>query len=74
MRDTLLRLDPCGVPQVYATSMAMLVTMVVSVAVFDLRPTLQLFLGIVTASISLALYYVQPQVLAATDSDEKLPK
>ena len=45
--------------------MAMLVTMAVSVAFFSLAPSLQLLLGILTAAISLALYYVPPATLAA---------
>ena len=45
--------------------MAMLVTMVISVAFFSLEPSLQLLLGILTAAISLALYYVPPATLAA---------
>lgn len=45
--------------------MAMLVTMIVSVAFFSLEPSLQLLLGILTAAISLALYYVPPATLAA---------
>ncbi len=63
--------------QVYATSMAMLVTMVVSVAAFGLAPTLQLGLGIATASISLVLYYLPPSALLASESSDvaaKLPK
>lgn len=53
--------------QVYATSMAMLVTLLVSVAFFGLSPSLQLLLGILTASISLLLYYVPPgRLLEAT--------
>ena len=62
--------------QVYATSMAMLVTMVVSVAAFGLAPTLQLGLGIATASISLVLYYLPPAALIAAeppDGSGKLP-
>lgn len=59
--------------------MAMLVTMVASVALFDLAPTVQLGLGIATASISLMLYYLPPSALLATappeEKDrEKLPK
>ena len=57
--------------------MAMLVTMVVSVAAFGLAPTLQLGLGIATASISLVLYYLPPGALLASDSTDvasKLPK
>ena len=53
----------CTVLQVYATSMAMLVTMLVSIALFGLSPTLQLGLGIATASISLVLYYGTPALL-----------
>lgn len=65
--------------QVYATSMAMLVTMLASVALFDLAPSMQLGLGIATASISLMLYYLPPSALAATAAPEekdreKLPK
>ena len=46
--------------KVYSTSMAMLVTMVFSVFMFNISPTLQLLLGIVTASASLILYYLNP--------------
>ena len=61
--------------------MAMLVTMLISVAFFGLSPTLQLGLGIATASISLVLYYGTPSALmnvravpmAVTPSD-KLPR
>ena len=60
--------------QVYATSMAMLVTTVVSVLFFGLQPSLQLLLGIVTASISLALYYVSPNLLLETGKVQKLPR
>ena len=60
--------------QVYATSMAMLVTTVVSVLFFALQPSLQLLLGIVTASISLVLYYVSPALLLETGKAQRLPK
>jgi len=49
--------------KVYATSMAMVVTMVVSVALFALVPSLQMLLGVATASISLVLYYTPPKML-----------
>ncbi len=49
--------------QVYATSMAMVVTMLVSVVLFQLVPSLQMLLGIATASISLVLYYLPPAKL-----------
>ena len=53
--------------QVYATSMAMVVTMVVSVLLFALVPSMQLLLGISTASISLILYYFPPSTLLASE-------
>ena len=54
--------------------MAMLVTTVVSVLFFALQPSLQLLLGIVTASISLVLYYVSPALLLETSKAQRLPK
>jgi hypothetical protein len=54
--------------------MAMLVTLVVSVAFFGLAPSLQLVLGILTASISLVLYYVSPAVLLDTTSSVASPR
>ena len=36
-----------------------------SIALFSLVPSLQLMLGITTASISLVLYYVSPSMLLA---------
>lgn len=59
--------------QVYATSMAMFVTTVVSVTFFELAPSLQLVLGILTASISLVLYYISPSVLL-DNKPSRLPK
>lgn len=44
--------------KVYATSSAMFITAVISIALFGLEPSLQLFLGIITATISLLLYYL----------------
>lgn len=62
--------------QVYATSMAMLVTMAASVALFGLEPSLQLALGIATAIISLILYYLPPSALVASEAPDaaKIPK
>ena len=54
--------------KVYSTSMAMMVTMVVSVFVFDIAPNLQLVLGIITASMSLQLYYINPLDLLPSTS------
>lgn len=55
--------------KVYSTSMAMLVTMVVSIFLFDIAPNLQLILGIITASLSLHLYYLNP-----TDLGSEVPR
>ena len=54
--------------------MAMVVTMVVSIALFSLVPSLQLMLGITTASISLVLYYVSPSMLLATPETDLAAK
>lgn len=43
--------------------MAMLATMLASIALFGLVPSLQLLLGIATASISLLLYYLPARAL-----------
>lgn len=65
-----------SIMKVYATSMAMLVTMAASVALFGLEPSLQLALGIATASISLVLYYLPASALVATDAPDaaRIPK
>eukprot|EP00192_Tetraselmis_astigmatica_P013446 CAMPEP_0117657502 /NCGR_PEP_ID=MMETSP0804-20121206/5365_1 /TAXON_ID=1074897 /ORGANISM="Tetraselmis astigmatica, Strain CCMP880" /LENGTH=320 /DNA_ID=CAMNT_0005463961 /DNA_START=303 /DNA_END=1265 /DNA_ORIENTATION=+ len=47
--------------KVYATSSAMLITALLSIWFFDLQPTLQLFMGIVIACISLNLYFLPPE-------------
>lgn len=60
-----------SIMKVYATSMSMLVTTVASVALFGLSPSLQLYLGILTASISLSLYYMPPSMLFATEASTK---
>ena len=54
--------------KVYSTSMAMMVTMVLSVFLFDIAPNLQLVLGIITASMSLQLYYLNPMDLIPSAS------
>ncbi|GLJ36875.1 hypothetical protein SUGI_0745090 [Cryptomeria japonica] len=45
-----------NIVKVYATSMAMLLTMVLSVYLFDFKPTLQLFLGVLICIMSLQIY------------------
>jgi len=52
-----------NIVKVYATSMAMLLTMVISIKLFEFRPTLQLFLGILICCMSLQLYYTPAESL-----------
>ncbi|CAK9873518.1 unnamed protein product [Sphagnum jensenii] len=52
-----------NIVKVYATSMAMLLTMVLSIYLFNFRPTLQLFLGILICCMSLQMYFAPPQSL-----------
>lgn len=64
-----------SIVKVYATSLAMLLTTLVSIAFFSLQPTLQMGLGIVVASSSVVLYYVPPATLGALpDTPAKLPR
>jgi UDP-sugar transporter A1/2/3 len=50
--------------KVYATSSAMMITALLSIWFFELEPTLQLFMGIVIACISLNLYFLPSEVSA----------
>ncbi|KAK9280198.1 hypothetical protein L1049_013885 [Liquidambar formosana] len=52
-----------NIVKVYSTSMAMLLTMVLSVFLFNFRPTLQLFLGIIICMMSLHMYFAAPNML-----------
>uniref|UniRef100_A0A5B6YN47 CMP-sialic acid transporter 1 n=1 Tax=Davidia involucrata TaxID=16924 RepID=A0A5B6YN47_DAVIN len=52
-----------NIVKVYSTSMAMLLTMVISVFLFNFRPTLQLFLGIIICMMSLHMYFAPPSML-----------
>ncbi|XP_024459992.1 CMP-sialic acid transporter 1 isoform X2 [Populus trichocarpa] len=52
-----------NIVKVYATSMAMLLTMVWSVYLFSFKPTLQLFLGIIICMMSLHMYFAPPNML-----------
>ncbi|CAI0441586.1 unnamed protein product [Linum tenue] len=52
-----------NIVKVYSTSMAMLLTMVLSVLLFSFKPTLQLFLGIIICMMSLHMYFAPPHVL-----------
>eukprot|EP00899_Mesostigma_viride_P016116 jgi/Mesvir1/24505/Mv21853-RA.2 len=53
--------------KVYATSMAMLLTLLISAVFFDLSPSLQLFLGILIAFFSLQLYFMPVKDLLADE-------
>ncbi|CAA2951686.1 CMP-sialic acid transporter 1 [Olea europaea subsp. europaea] len=52
-----------NIVKVYSTSMAMLLTMVLSVFLFDFKPTVQLFLGIIVCMMSLHMYFAPPTTL-----------
>ncbi|XVF22420.1 hypothetical protein REPUB_Repub12eG0170800 [Reevesia pubescens] len=52
-----------NIVKVYSTSMAMLLTMVLSVFLFSFKPTLQLFLGIIVCMMSLHMYFAPPNIL-----------
>ncbi|KAG9448392.1 hypothetical protein H6P81_014520 [Aristolochia fimbriata] len=52
-----------NIVKVYSTSMAMLLTMVLSVYLFEFKPTLQLFLGIIICMMSLHMYFAPPNML-----------
>ncbi|GJS61624.1 putative mitochondrial protein [Tanacetum coccineum] len=55
--------DPALCAFVYSTSMAMLLTMVLSVFLFTFKPTLQLLLGIIICIMSLHMYFAPPSTL-----------
>ncbi|XP_042027040.1 CMP-sialic acid transporter 1-like [Salvia splendens] len=69
-----------NIVKVYSTSMAMLLTMLVSVYIFNFKPTLQLFLRIIICMMSLHMYFAPPTVLvdlpltakASTESVEEV--
>ncbi|XP_058225684.1 CMP-sialic acid transporter 1-like [Rhododendron vialii] len=52
-----------NIVKVYSTSMAMLLTMVLSVFLFSFKPTLQLFLGIIICITSLHMYFAPANML-----------
>ncbi|KAK6947890.1 Nucleotide-sugar transporter [Dillenia turbinata] len=52
-----------NIVKVYSTSMAMLLTMVLSVYLFNFKPTLQLFLGIIICMMSLHMYFAPANML-----------
>ncbi|KAG9454442.1 hypothetical protein H6P81_007346 [Aristolochia fimbriata] len=52
-----------NIVKVYSTSMAMLLTMVLSAYLFEFKPTLQLFLGIIICMMSLHMYFAPSNML-----------
>ncbi|KAK1268192.1 CMP-sialic acid transporter 1 [Acorus gramineus] len=52
-----------NIVKVYSTSMAMLLTMVLSVYLFNFKPTVQLFLGIIICMMSLQMYFAPAHML-----------
>ena len=62
-----------SIVKVYATSLAMFLTMMVSLWLFNFQPNLQLLLGILAASSSLQLYYMRPQDMLPKDVLHTLP-
>lgn len=60
-----------NIVKVYSTSMAMLLTMVLSVYLFNFKPTLQLFLGIIICMMSLHMYFAPPSMLVDFPSAAK---
>ncbi|KAF7826148.1 CMP-sialic acid transporter 1 [Senna tora] len=52
-----------NIVKVYSTSMAMLLTMIISIYLFNFKPTLQLFLGIIICMMSLHMYFAPPNML-----------
>ncbi|KAG7956389.1 hypothetical protein I3843_11G121800 [Carya illinoinensis] len=60
-----------NIVKVYSTSMAMLLTMVLSVYLFNFKPTLQLFLGIFICMMSLHMYFAPPNMLVDLPSTTK---
>ncbi|XP_078439638.1 nucleotide-sugar transporter family protein [Wolffia australiana] len=60
-----------NIVKVYSTSMAMLLTMILSIFLFNFRPTLQLFLGIIICMMSLHMYFAPLRMLVDLPPDLK---
>ncbi|GAV63543.1 Nuc_sug_transp domain-containing protein [Cephalotus follicularis] len=60
-----------NIVKVYSTSMAMLLTMVLSIHLFHFKPTVQLFLGIIICMMSLHMYFAPPSMLVDLPSTSK---
>ncbi|KAM0939426.1 putative nucleotide-sugar transporter [Dioscorea sansibarensis] len=58
--------------KVYSTSMAMLLTMILSIYLFSFQPTIQLFLGIIICMMSVHMYFAPPQMLIDMPTESKI--
>ncbi|KZV38019.1 CMP-sialic acid transporter 1 [Dorcoceras hygrometricum] len=63
-----------NIVKVYSTSMAMLLTMVLSVFLFNFKPTVQLYLGIMICMMSLHMYFAPPSMLVDLPLTTKTPQ
>ncbi|MQL78508.1 hypothetical protein Taro_010943 [Colocasia esculenta] len=63
-----------NIVKVYSTSMAMLLTMVLSIFLFNFRPTLQLFLGIIICMMSLHMYFAPANMLVDLPTSKAMPE
>ncbi|XP_019704368.1 CMP-sialic acid transporter 1 isoform X2 [Elaeis guineensis] len=62
-----------NIVKVYSTSMAMLLTMVLSIFLFNFKPSVQLFLGIIICVISLHMYFAPVHMLVDLPVTSKRP-
>lgn len=62
-----------NIVKVYSTSMAMLLTMIFSIYLFNFKPTLQLFLGIIICMMSLHMYFAPPNALVSLPPPPERP-
>nr|XP_010924820.1 CMP-sialic acid transporter 1 [Elaeis guineensis] len=60
-----------NIVKVYSTSMAMLLTMVLSIYLFNIKPTVQLFLGIVICIMSIHMYFAPANMLVDLPTTSK---
>ncbi|KAL9230968.1 hypothetical protein vseg_006249 [Gypsophila vaccaria] len=60
-----------NIVKVYSTSMAMLLTMILSVYLFNFKPTVQLFLGIIICMMSVHMYFAPSSSLVELPATTK---
>ncbi|KAK1376646.1 CMP-sialic acid transporter 1 [Heracleum sosnowskyi] len=63
-----------NIVKVYSTSMAMLLTMMLSIILFNFKPTLQLFLGIIVCIMSVHMYFAPPNMLVDLPGVKAVPE